>query len=442
MKKIVRTSGCLAVAATVSLCGSPTFAADIVTRTPNMGSVTLPEPGTADFEFNHRLAGLSSLSAVPTFTVDLGVLPWLSIYGVYASKAAGVAPLGMGPVRGSHDVGIGLRQSIMQQADGAPFSLSLSEGMAAAGLKGGDPAATWSSAFLTSNSPQQGLGAMVGRTFGPLGLVGAVRAVGYQYTVIANTLYPTAGVRTSATLGATLKLTDYLSLAGDYGKYVDALGDVPAWSAAIQGQIPMTPHLGAVEGTNVPTTTRGGASQAGAFGDYYVGFAFSVGFKGASRWQKMFTPDFLKPPAKEEAAEETMVTSEPEPAAPAESAPVQPAPVAPAPGQAAAPAPAATGDTPVAAATPAPAPTKPAAPAIDPALIAKGKKLYADGAADMGCAMCHGDNAKGGDGGPSVVGASVATMKKAFKGDAMEPFRTLKDADLKALEAYLKSLKK
>ncbi len=426
MRRFQRPGACLALAATISLGAMPAGAADIVTRTPNINSVEGPAPGSVDFYFNHRMTGFvpgfAAVSSAPTIQLDIGVLPWLGVYTAYASKATATGPVGQS-VSGAHDLSIGLKQFILNQEAGAPVSLMLHEAMGTVGLKGGDTAATqdvWYTGGLTSASPQQGLGATLGRTFGPLGLVGTVRALGYQYAVIGSTIQSTPGIRTSGALGASLAISPHLTLAGDYGKYFDALGEVPAWSAALQGQIPATPHMVAIEMTNVPTTTVSGISQAAA-GNLYVGFSFTALFQGLGRWQKMITPTWLKaaPKPEEEPAEGSAAPAPEIAAVPAASAAV--AVAAPATDSAAAPT---------------PAPPKPAA---DPKLIARGKKVFAE-AADMGCGSCHGDDARGGDGAPSLVGKTVADMKAAFKGSSMETFAELKDGDLKALEAYFKSL--
>src|SRR5215472_18568206 len=44
----------------------------------------------------------------------------------------------------------------------------------------------------------------------------------------------------------------------------------------------------------------------------------------------------------------------------------------------------------------------PPRPPADPAVVARGKALY-----DVNCALCHGEDARGGDGGPNLIRGSV-----------------------------------
>ncbi len=433
MTRFSRPCTVLALTLTVGLFGAPSHALDLVTRTPNIASLKLADPGSVEFMFNHRIPSLTTISAFPTLTFDIGVLPWLSIYSTYGSKGYAAGPVGKSPVQGSHDLGISLRQAIMTQERGglwadAPLTLILAEGASTIGLKS-DKTSPWYSSYLTSNSSQQSLGLSLGRTWGPLGLIGTVRSVAYEYAFVDSKLINQTGIRSSGMLGATLKLTDGLTLAGDYGKYFDQLEGIPAWSAALQAKIPGSRHLFALEVSNVPTNTLGGTSQAGALNDLFVGFAFTANLP-VSRW----VGSLMKPAPTEEAQEESAAPEEMKTSSPATSAPVNP--VAPPAGEAPA------GQTPVAQAspgtdTPAPAATAaaPAPPAVDTAaLAARGKKLFDSEAAGQGCSACH--EAK------DAAGWSVAKMKSAFKSDSMADFRKVKDADLKALEAYLKSVKK
>jgi mono/diheme cytochrome c family protein len=191
-----------------------------------------------------------------------------------------------------------------------------------------------------------------------------------------------------------------LALAGDWGKYVDGLAGIPAWSAALQGKLPGSQHLLALEVSNVPTNTPGGTAQSAASaGDLFVGFAFSASLK--PRLLKMLVPDFLAPPpeSKQESPAEASEAAEP-----AAAAPPGPAPVA-------------------------------APPQADAAaLISRGKKLFDADAAGQGCAACH--EAK------DLAGTGLSALRSAFKSDSMSDFKTLKESDLLALEAFLKSLKK
>ncbi len=380
-----------------TMFAGPIQAADIVTRTPNIPSVQLPAPGTALFMFNHRMTNISAITSSPTFLIDTGLVPRLSLYVQYATTAHDLSAAGVLPVSGSHDLGLGLREAILQQSQGAPLSMTLSEGLATAGLYGSSsnlPASSWYSLGLYSNSPEAGAQLELARNFWPLGLVGIVRAVGYRYAIIGNKLYNGGnfGFRPSAAIGATLAINKYLALAGDYGKYLDGFNEVPAWSAALQGNIPFTPHMLAIEVSNVPTTTMGGASEP-APGQLYVGFSFSILFNDLGRWARLVTPNWPK---------------------------AKPSAAAPAP----------SGSSPTATAAPSATAATP-----NPALYAQGKKLFLE---TEDCAACHGPNAAGTDAAPRIVGKTAADIKHAVATvPAMSGFSSLSGADINAIAAYL-----
>ncbi len=380
-----------------TMFAGPIEAADIVTRTPNIQSVQLPAPGTALFMFNHRMANISAITSSPTFLIDTGLVPRLSLYVQYATTAHDLSAAGVMPVSGSHDAGLGLREAILRQSDGAPLSMTLSEGLATAGLYGSSstlPAASWYSLGLYTNSPEAGAQLELARNFWPLGLVGIVRAVGYRYAVVGNKLYNQGnfGYRPSAAIGATVAINKYLALSGDYGKYLDGLNEVPAWSAGLQGNIPFTPHMLAIEVSNVPSTTMGGVSEP-APGQLYVGFSFSILFNDLGRWARLVTPSWPK---------------------------AQPTSVAPAPS--------ASGATPSASASA-------GAAAPNPALYAQGKKLFLE---TEDCAACHGPNAAGTDMAPRIVGKTAADIKHAIATvPPMSGFSSLTSSDRDAIAAYL-----
>src|SRR5205823_15104467 len=95
--------------------------------------------------------------------------------------------------------------------------------------------------------------------------------------------------------------------------------------------------------------------------------------------------------------------------------------------------------------------TKPttATASLDPALVEKGKTLFANN----GCAGCHKVGGQGGAVGPPLDGVGtrqpdpdwqVRHLKDpgaVVKGSTMPPYKQLSDADLKALASYLLSLK-
>lgn len=94
---------------------------------------------------------------------------------------------------------------------------------------------------------------------------------------------------------------------------------------------------------------------------------------------------------------------------------------------------------------PAPEPPPPptsTSPPPDPAEVKAGEQLYQTSAAGIGCARCHGLDARG-KLGPKVVGKSPAAIKQAIGLVAqMAPFQDLTDGQIQAISAYLKTLPK
>lgn len=418
----------LAIGMSVPLLTPAALAADITTRTPNIISPVLNAPGVWDLRLSHRMSGsLNAISAMPTFTLDGTMLPWLSLRMAFATKVAAMPPayLNMGPISGNDDLNLGLREQILREDAGAPLSIALGETLGSAGM-------TATGLSFTSKSPEAGVDVILGRKLGPVGLVGTVRAVDARYAVFSNRMYEAGSgyYRVGGALGATLAITPYLTLAGDWGKnvlagdssapfYVDnsqsGLGGAPAWSVALQSNIPFSPHQFSIEVSNVPTTTMGGNGTTQLPPTLYVGFGFSIAFSDLPRWQLLLAPTWFAPPKSSEAPEP--VAEEAPAAAATESVVAQGGPTVSA------------------------APEKPAPPKEDTALVAKGKKLY-ESAAGMGCTPCHGPEGKGTDAAPPNRGKSAAEIKAAFGRSSMAMFAGLSEADIKALAAYLKHVAK
>src|SRR5690606_23531087 len=96
----------------------------------------------------------------------------------------------------------------------------------------------------------------------------------------------------AAALGASLRLTEYLALQGDYGSaFTNEIGD--PWSAGLAVAIPGSPHTFSLHATNVGATTLQGASREKVLGprDVRYGFVFTVPFGGAERWRRVLAGD-------------------------------------------------------------------------------------------------------------------------------------------------------
>ena len=88
-----------------------------------------------------------------------------------------------------------------------------------------------------------------------------------------------------------------------------------------------------------------------------------------------------------------------------------------------------------------------AAPAIDPVVVERGRGLYS-----VGCAFCHGSEARGGETGPNLIRSAVILDDKdgellipIVKGGrperGMPPRPDLTDAQIKDIAAYLRSIR-
>ena len=76
-----------------------------------------------------------------------------------------------------------------------------------------------------------------------------------------------------------------------------------------------------------------------------------------------------------------------------------------------------------------------------PADIAAGKRLHEETAGGVGCAACHGLNAKGEGLAPDIRGADVARITDSLRNTGDMADLALSPAQVKQLAAYLHTLK-
>ena len=92
------------------------------------------------------------------------------------------------------------------------------------------------------------------RRIGPLRMIVAGRAFHHAFYQ-DSARYAVAG-------GAVLRLSPWLSIAGDYATLVDRVeSERPAWGAGVQLTVPYTPHSMSIHATNVGTGSLEGASR-------------------------------------------------------------------------------------------------------------------------------------------------------------------------------------
>lgn len=96
----------------------------------------------------------------------------------------------------------------------------------------------------------------------------------------------------------------------------------------------------------------------------------------------------------------------------------------------------------VAAAQPAAAPPPPQAAAAAPNRPVSGRDIFEKLAGGIGCAACHGVDAKGGSQAPDIRGADEPRVRAALAGVAVMSRITLNDAEIAAVVAHLRELNK
>lgn len=239
---------------------APAIAQPALARTPNVEGTWVTPGGTAYFAFLHRFtvgaAPTYTVGNIPTFHLSAGFLDWLSVGALYATETVTVPGA-------SQELEVWAKQRFLDEAAGAPCSLSLKE------------------AFnTTAFSPDAELSAS--KLWGPLGLTAAVRALGnFQY----------AGTpRVVGALGASWRLTPYLAIAADAAASpMRAAAEPPvAWGAGVQMQIPYSPHTLSLQATNTGTDSIHGASVATP--NIRYGFDFTIPFSNAQQWLDIFRP--------------------------------------------------------------------------------------------------------------------------------------------------------
>ena len=226
---------------------APAHAQSVLDRPPNLSGNWIANRGTIQFNFLHRFtasdAPVRKISNFPTFLVGTG-LPLRAMIGAQYATNSTLAPAF------PNEWELFLRALPLQQDRGAPVDLGGQVGynVASDGLDGE---------------------VSVARRLGPLRLMGAAR-------LLADPLRR-GHVDVAVGGGATLRVTRFVALAGDYATLADldqSRGERAAWSAGLHLALPSTPHSLSLHVTNTNTATLQGASRGGDQLRY--GFEFTV----------------------------------------------------------------------------------------------------------------------------------------------------------------------
>ncbi|HEX6307332.1 MAG TPA: cupredoxin family copper-binding protein [Longimicrobiales bacterium] len=224
---------------------APARAQSVLDRAPNVSDGWIGARNSIYFNFLHRFnhsgAPQRQITNRPTF-----VLAWRSplplLIGTRYGTRSDIVP------RVPNEWELFARYGPLRQDGGAPVD--------------GTVQAAWNEAARSVDGE-----ATLARRQGPLRLIAAARVLG--------SAFDSGETRFALAAGATLRLTRWIALAGDYAQFVDLEDDEDAaWGAAVQIALPYTPHSLSLQATNTNTATIHGASRGAD--DVRWGFEFTV----------------------------------------------------------------------------------------------------------------------------------------------------------------------
>jgi len=222
----------------------------VVDRTPNIDDGWTVPTGVIQFNFLHRFEvsppPARKVTSFPNFRLATGLPYGFNVDLDYATNSTVFTGI-------PNEYQLALRRPILRQSGGAPLDLTATAGYAFA--------------------PQSVDGELaLARRIGAVRLLGAVRGMTNGYDV-QQALWGLGG-------GAVVRLTSWLSLAGDVFGIVnapDGAGLNTAWGAGAQLRIPYTPHTFSIQVTNTQSASIEGSSR-GVEGAHMAGFEFTIPF--------------------------------------------------------------------------------------------------------------------------------------------------------------------
>ena len=245
-----RAGSFVCVAALLSLLPKPAPAQGTLERTPNLDDGWTVRPGIIQFNFLHRFEvsppPFRKITSFPNFHLATG-LPWKFNVGLdYATNSTVFTGI-------PNEYQLSLRRPLFQ---GMHYGMFRVTGVAA-----------YNFAAQSVDAEIEGA-----HSFGPVRLLGTVR--GFTSGYDAQGSYWGLGG------GAVVRLTNWLSLAGDVFSLVntgDSLTHAAAWGAGAQLRIPYSPHTVSIQFTNTQSGSLEGASR-GIRGAHMAGFEFTIPF--------------------------------------------------------------------------------------------------------------------------------------------------------------------
>lgn len=247
--RIGKGSAALLATALVGLLGAgPATSQSVLHRPPNFQGTWVGESGTIYFNFLHRFTATDAPARkvinYPTFLLGVGLPLNLLLGANYSTNSVLVPQI-------PNEWEYYARYAPLAESRGSPVSLAIQAGYNLA-------AESWDGQVT------------VGRELGRVRLMASGRAF--------SNAFDEGEARYALSGGATVQLTEYVALAGDYGDLIDRDDDEgdAVWSAGVQLQIPYTPHTLSLHATNALTTTLEGASIG--INDRRYGFEFTIPF--------------------------------------------------------------------------------------------------------------------------------------------------------------------
>jgi plastocyanin len=245
-------------AATVAalLLPFPARSQTVLERTPNIAGAWVGNAGTAHFNFTHRFyllsidQGQDRILNVPTFLFGYSVAN-LFLFGAHYSSSSRTVPVH------PNEWEYLIRYAPLKAGSGLPFELGLT--------------AAYSDAAQSFDGELSAAAVFGG---GRAKVLGSFRGF--------SNGFGSDSARAAVAGGARLKLTDHFGIAADVVTPLSKRdNEVIGWGAALQMEIPNTPHSFSLQATNTTTATLQGSSRGvpkagGAGGGTRWGFEFTV----------------------------------------------------------------------------------------------------------------------------------------------------------------------
>jgi plastocyanin len=240
----------LAVATLLLASARLSSAQSVIDRTPNLDDGWTVPVGVIQFNFLHRFEVSApparKVTSFPNFHLATGLPLGLNVGLDYATNSTVFTGI-------PNEYQLTLRRPVVRESAGSPVDVSLVAGY--------------------NFAPQSVDGEVsVARRIGPVRLLGTVRGISSGYDV-QRSLW-------GAGAGAIIRITSWLSLAGDVFSLANAPDDATgatAWGAGAQLRIPYSPHSLSIQFSNTQSGSIEGASR-GVRGAHMAGFEFTIPF--------------------------------------------------------------------------------------------------------------------------------------------------------------------